>query len=214
MKIIRINSTEEAIQKATNEIEGDNPRVCLTGGNFGGVLLDAWIEKDLDISSWEVFLTDERITLSKREQNSTVLYDKLSRLTAFDKSRFNTFQQASELDDVISEITAKLSSENILNFDISFLSLGEDGHLAGHFQNSNSLSDTRFCYTDKASKKPRGRISFNMDWLMLSTKVILVVLGKEKEIALSELISGKGIHSNIWDFKNLVLITNIPLEVT
>ena len=213
MKIIKINSIEEAIKEATNEIEANNPRVCLTGGNFGEVLLDSWIEKDLDISSWEVFLTDERMTLSKGEQNSTILYDKLSKLTAFDKGRFNKFQQASKLDDVISEITEKLSSKNILNFDISFLSLGEDGHLAGHFQNSNPLSDTRFCYTDKASKKPRSRISFNMDWLKLSNKVILVVLGKEKEIALSELISGKGIHSNIWNAKNLVLITNIPLEI-
>jgi len=209
VKIIKISSKVEALKVATEEIPEGSSSICLTAGNFGTTLLDSWIDIDLDISSWEIFLTDERLTSSKEDQNGFVLAKKISKLIGFNSQNLNIFNQANTPYEMHSNITEKLNSNAISKFDLCFLSLGEDGHLAGHFSNSNILPDTRFCYTDEASKKPKKRISFNLDWLMLSTKVILVVLGKEKQEALMELMSDRAIHSNIWDSENLILITDI-----
>ena len=97
-------------------------------------------------------------------------------------------------------------------FDITFLSLGEDGHLAGHFIDSQFLDDKRFCYTNNAEKLPRERISFSIPWLMKSKVIILAVFGENKKKALEELADGSGLHSKIWNMNNLVLMTDQDLE--
>ena len=91
------------------------------------------------------------------------------------------------------------------------LSLGEDGHLAGHFYNSAETKDPRFCYTNDAPKLPKKRISFNVEWLKKSSKVILAVIGTNKSGALRDLVNGDGLHSGICNINNLMLITDIDI---
>ena len=91
------------------------------------------------------------------------------------------------------------------------MSLGEDGHLAGHFLNSELTNDIRFCHTTNAIKEPKERISFTVKHLFNSKKVVLTVIGREKRKAFTDLVEGKGLHSNFWNKKNLVLITDMEM---
>ena len=96
-------------------------------------------------------------------------------------------------------------------FDLTILSLGEDGHLAGHFNNSILLEDKRFCYTDDAPKEPKSRVSFSIDYLMRSKEVILAIFGSNKKKAMIELYKGKGLHSKIINSSNLRVLTDIEI---
>ena len=92
------------------------------------------------------------------------------------------------------------------------MSLGEDGHLAGHFHNSSAANDSRFCYTDDSPKPPKKRISFNVNWLYGSSKIILAVIGENKLQAFEDLMMGVGLHSDIIDLNNLILITDLDIS--
>lgn len=213
MKILKEKSINEAANLVLNLIPcNKNINICLTGGNFGKLFIRTLIKENKDINSWEIFYSDERLGCPEEDENKTSILEELSQLKGFSDHRINCFNNEELIEDTFLDIKKKFKVNNIDKFDICLLSLGEDGHLAGHFSNSLQTMDPRFCYTNNAIKPPKHRISFNMNWLMSSKKVLLAVFGSEKEKALKDLSLGKGLHSNIWGSKNLVVLTDIELE--
>ena len=192
---------------AIEEISSRDKTICLTGGRFGLTLTEQFLKKGVDLSAWEIFLTDERLNCLKKDQIQSILLPNLKKIRGFNAMNFNPFLQR-DYKDSYKSILHKI---NDINFDITFLSLGEDGHLAGHFLNSELTNDTRFCHTTNAIKEPKERISFTVKHLFNSKKVVLAVLGREKRRAFSDLVERKGIHSEFWNTKNLVLITDIEI---
>ncbi len=207
MKILRSKSPEHAADMAIKEISDEYKKICLTGGRFGEILTERFLANDINISSWEIFLTDERLNCSKQEQVISTLLPNLERVTGFNEITFNPFLQGDYMDSY-KYIADKIKDSN---FDITFLSLGEDGHLAGQFTNSKLTNDDRFCHTTNALKEPKERISFNVEHLFKSRKVILAVLGEGKRNALKNFYQGKGLFASFCNKNNLVLITDIDI---
>ena len=212
MEIIKVNSIERAAYLTYLEVRNKSKiNIALTGGNFCNAFINQVIENQLDINSWNIFFTDERITSESEEINSLILCDKLKEAINFNPSNVFPFNHQS-LDDSYSELTKVLDGNDIHNFDITILSLGEDGHLAGHFHNSYKSSDSRFCYTNHSPKPPKRRISFDIGWLSSSSKIILAAIGRSKFEALRELINGNSFHSRILSSNNLILLTDIDIN--
>ena len=196
-----------AAELAIEEISSKDKMICLTGGRFGLTLTEQFLMKGIDASNWEMFLTDERLNCLKQDQIQSSLLPNLEKIRGFNAMNFNPFLQG-DYKDSYKSILHKI---NDINFDITFLSLGEDGHLAGHFLNSELTNDNRFCHTTNAIKEPKERISFTVKHLFNSKKVVLAVLGREKRKAFTDLVESKGLHSNFWNKNNLVLITDIEI---
>ena len=198
---------EQTVDLAIKEISSMDKNICLTGGNFGKTLAEGFLMKDIDISSWDIFLTDERLNCSKQDQIQFILLQNLKRVKGFNILNFNPFLQG-DYNDSYKFLEQKIKD---IYFDITFLSLGEDGHLAGQFSNSNLIKDTKFCHTTDAEKEPKERISFTVEYLFKSKKVVLAVMGETKRKAILDLAEGKGLHSDFWNKENLVVISDIKI---
>ena len=198
---------DSAVKATARQMKLCKPsKICLTGGKFGRHFL-----KELDVINYsatleDFYITDERLCDDKEQQNAVSILTGLKRLKNFEPSRFVPFLQA---EDPI--LTYKIIDEKLCkyNFDYAVLSLGEDGHLAGHFENSNLLNDNRFCFTSEALKKPKTRISFSIDFLKKSKKIVLAIYGEKKKQAITKLLNGNGLHSSILKNKNLTIYTDL-----
>ena len=209
MEVVKVNSLTEATFLTVLEFERNkNINLALTGGNFGEAFIDALVINKVDIRTWNIFFTDERLTVKQDDLNGFSLCKKLRDARNFNYKRINFFDHKDKKTPYL-DIAFELDKKEIENLNICLLSLGEDGHLAGHFSNSVTMPDSRFCYTDNAFKPPRKRISFNMKWLKKSDKLILAILGDKKRSALEDLIAGSGMHSDIWNSKNLLVLTDL-----
>ena len=205
-KLLNIN---DAVKDTALSIQSSRPnKICLTGGNFGLRLLKELYELNYTPHNEEFFLTDERLNCIKKNQNSISITSYLTKLANFDISRFITFQQTEEPNLSYSELSKRIDSNY---FDFTLLSLGEDGHLAGHFVNSILLRDKRFCFTSEAPKEPKCRISFSVEHLMKSKAVTLAIFGDKKKDAMIELINGNGLHSSVLGSDNLTILTDIKI---
>ena len=204
MKIINVKNLKEASEKAyelTNHLFEDKKKynIFLTGGRFGEKFSDFLACLNVTIKNKDFFLTDERITNKKSEKNFDLIFKKIKVSKTFKNNKFyrlefpdkqNTYQAYKKID-------------------IVFLSLGKDGHLAGHFFNSKNLNG-RVCYTENASSLPLKRLSYRIDYLSRAELIILVVIGYEKKQAFNLLLKRKNIHSeSILSSKKLITLTNI-----
>ncbi len=210
MKIIYFDTVEQAIIFSLSEIQeyrSLKSNVCLTGGRFGIDFCSNLIDSELDISDWRIFQTDERLDTDKEETIQLQIIESLKVCKGYRDSNMIFFPQSKIELESGHENLSQLRNEE--NFDLVFLSLGEDGHLAGHFKTSEIFEDGIFCRTDNAPKNPKERISYTINYLYKSKKIILVCFGQSKEIALKDFISGKGMHSFLKDHRNITLLTNL-----
>ena len=154
---------------------------------------------------WSIFQTDERLECRDNEIIQAKIIHHLKKCPGYDVEKNYFFPDSisgKKLTD-FSETLRKLPWDK---FDITFLSLGEDGHLAGHFSNSVFLEENKFCYTENAPKLPKKRISFSLKSLMLSELIVLVSIGEKKREALNELKKAKSIHNKLMHHEGLILI--------
>ncbi len=200
---------QSAVRETAIEVKKTNlSRLCLTGGKFGSFLLSELLNINYVPDEENIYITDERLKCSKDYQNAESILASLRQLQSFQLSNFIPFIQTEDPDLSYKDIKNRLDSDFL---DLTVLSLGKDGHLAGHFVNSHLLKDDRFCFTSNAVKEPKFRISFTVDFLSRSKKIILAVFGEEKKLPLEELMEGIGIHSSIIANKNLTIYTDIKL---
>jgi len=214
VKILKIKNLEEAMSLALKESKHlfeskKNLSICMTGGRFGKEFSKFIVKKKLKIFNKKFFLSDERINCSLSDKNYYLIWAPMKQ---YNKDNIFYFFQNKK------NIINKHTKKNISNFphhDLCFLSLGEDGHLAGHFENSINFS-TKTCFTDKAPKKPFRRVSFRVDWLLRSKKIIIIVLGLPKRNALRTLMNGKSQHSK--ELKNnanrVTIITDLKINLS
>ena len=212
MKVINVSSIEDAAnaaKKILDEIFYSKiiNNIAFTGGRFGESIVTSFEPRYINKNT-QIFQTDERI----------VEYDDKDCIQAFLKrslsqsginlgpDQLNFFRLGTSSSESINSMVDLLDQKKIKAFDLVFLSLGEDGHLAGDFKDCDVLCDKRICYTENANKPPNKRISYTASWLFNSDLILLAAVGKEKERAFNDFIEGKGIHSLKINYeKNIIL---------
>lgn len=207
MKKIKVNNNDEALQIAMLylfQIKAD-AKICFTGGKFGFSLLKKIAESKMNISMWSIFQTDERLECEDSEIIQEKIIHHLKKCPGYDKEK-NYFFPNTLPGKNLTDLSESLRGMPDDKFDITFLSLGEDGHLAGHFSNSVFLEKNKFCFTENAPKLPKKRISFSLERLMQSELIVLASIGENKKNALYELNSGKSVHNALMQHKGLILI--------
>tara|TARA_B100000242_G_C43043730_1_gene487061 strand:- start:210 stop:848 length:639 start_codon:yes stop_codon:yes gene_type:complete len=172
------------------ELENDLRKfLVITGGEFGFEFAKILNSKIINMANKHLILSDERVTHLSTEKNLHIIIKILNKLG----SKKNNFYF--KFDELNSDYKTNMP---ILQFmpDYSILSLGDDGHLAGHFHNSIRINKC-FCYTDDAPKKPSNRISFRVPWIMAAKKIVIAAMGIHKKDALQEIMEFKGVHGEI-----------------
>tara|TARA_B100000780_G_C21109081_1_gene448054 strand:+ start:1249 stop:1929 length:681 start_codon:yes stop_codon:yes gene_type:complete len=179
--------------------EKKNFDIALTGGRFGKFFASELHKSILEFKDWRFFLTDERFTnRDKNILNRTLIEENLfDKIDTKVESYF--FDTALDIEDSEIKMSSSLRKKNINKLDFVILSLGSDGHLAGHFRNSQKIGNAMINCTENVPFSPR--ISFSIPWLLKAEKVFIVALGASKENAYNELFLNKGVF-NIELFKS------------
>tara|TARA_B100001142_G_scaffold192320_1_gene191316 strand:- start:8235 stop:8894 length:660 start_codon:yes stop_codon:yes gene_type:complete len=213
MKIIDVENIDEAVSATNNVLDEIFHQkvvnsIVFTGGRFGESIVSSFNPKYIT-KNIQIFQTDERFV---GYHDEACIQTKLER-SLFDSGinlesdQLNFFRLETTYSESIHSMKDLLDQKQIEVFDIVFLSLGEDGHLAGDFNTSDICIDNQICFTKNANKPPKKRISYTASWLLNSDFIFLAVIGGDKEKAFDDLIHGKGIHSSKINYdKNIIVL--------
>jgi len=212
MKIIDVKNIDEAVM-TLKDILAETfktksiKNIAFTGGRFGESILSSFVCEYIGQNT-QIFQTDERFVkydddqcIQKMIKNGMVFSGAGS-----NKDRFNFFRLDVSANHSVELMSDLLNKKNIDAFDLVFLSLGEDGHLAGDFGDSDQSVDNRICITSNAIKPPKERISYTASWLLSSENIFLAAVGREKEKAYHDFINDEGLHSSKINYEKNIIV--------
>jgi len=213
MKIIDVKNIDEAVKaakKVLDEIFHQNVinSIVFTGGRFGESIVSSFNSQYI-AKSIQIYQTDERfVKFDDEECIQAKLERSLSDLGInLLPDQLNFFRLDTSYLESIHSMKDLLDQKQIDVFDIVFLSLGEDGHLAGDFNNCDINIENKICYTENANKPPKKRLTYTASWLLNSDNIFLAAIGEDKEEAFSDFMSGKGMHSSKINYdKNIIVL--------
>ena len=169
----------------------DRFKFCVSGGSTPKSVYQLLSNSDLNWGKVDVFLGDERCVDPNSELSNSLML-KNSLLTNFGSKAFfyeifNDLKADNEAikNQFISKLFEKCGS-NPPSFDLTLLGLGDDGHTASLFpyQKNNNLDEFVIFNEGKGLK----RISLTPKVLSVSSKIVFLVSGASKQIALERLL--------------------------
>ena len=194
---------ERFIRKSADVIEEfGEVSVVLTGGTMGIGTLAASPERDrVDWSRVNVWWGDERwVPADHPDRNELQARRALLDHVPVDPERVHPFPASDsglELDQAAEAYAAELArcsprNAELPHFDITFLGLGPDGHIASMFPGQPAIRErqrTVLAVRD-SPKPPPGRLTLTLPVLNSSARVWLVVAGADKASALGLTLAG------------------------
>ncbi|MBX3099784.1 MAG: 6-phosphogluconolactonase [Salinibacterium sp.] len=198
------------ITKAVDLIdEFDEASVVLTGGTMGGAVLaainDSPTRDSVDWSRVNVWWGDERwLPLGDPERNETQARVALLDHVALDPARVHAFpasDQGLDLDSAAAAYSREIATHtpanaNMPHFDITFLGVGPDGHIASLFPERSGIRETALTVIPvrNSPKPPPERLSLTLPVINSSARVWVVVAGADKASALGLTLAGASIN--------------------
>jgi len=174
----------------------DRFKFCVSGGSTPKSVYKLLSKSDLRWDMVDVFLGDERCVDPNSELSNSLML-KNSLLTNFGSKAyfyeiFNDLNAADEAEATKNQFISKLFEKcgsNPPTFDLTLLGLGDDGHTASLFpyQKNNNVDDFVIFNEGKGLK----RISLTPKVLSASSKILFLVSGANKRIALERLLDEK-----------------------
>ena len=183
--------------------------VVLTGGTMGIGILSAIKESSArDSVDWKrvnFWWGDERwLPRGDAERNDKQARDALLDHIAIDETRVHAFAASDdglELDDAASLYAAELSANatdgsELPQFDITFLGMGPDGHIASLFPEKSGIreQDAVVIPVRNSPKPPPERLSLTLPVINSSVRVWLVLAGADKASALGLTLAGASMN--------------------
>jgi len=197
MNLIKVEGMNDAVNTAIeiyalgrNHLEAEN--IGLTAGRVGEMITKEISNKFSDTSNKNFFLTDERLNCLEKDKNSILFENSFNSNGIKKRNNFYTFYNGDFLDQ-----NGRKFLINEFNLDLCFLSLGEDGHLAGHFENSEDKNDI-FSTTSNAPKSPKDRMSFSLSFLKKTKHIVLCSIGSKKKNITEKFLNGEIFSSDIF----------------
>ena len=168
----------------------DRFKFCVCGGSTPRAIYDELSNFDLPWQYVDIFLGDERCVHPMSELSNSLML-KNSLLTNYgSKAFFYEIFSDKEVDDniskklLISKLFEKCNNKSP-TFDLTLLGLGDDGHTASLFPYQNNNADEFVIFNEGKGVK---RISLTPKLLSASQKIIFLVSGASKQLALKRLL--------------------------
>ena len=188
----------ESAQKAISA--KDSFRVAISGGNtprrFFELLGESAEAKTLAWDKIYLFWVDERYVAPDSEQSNFKLAADtfLSRVPIARDNVFRIFTEykninlaAKEYEKII-RVVFNLKQDQIPQFDIVFLGLGTDGHVASLFPASSVIFETQHLVSAVENAKP-ARITLTSPVLCAAARIVILVSGEEKAGILKQVLT-------------------------
>jgi 6-phosphogluconolactonase len=191
----------EIIETIKNVLAKKNSiHIALTGGTVGVLTLEflgkAITEQNLDISRVHFWWGDERFVESNsRDRNFIQAKTAMPNVLGAESKTIHPFPSSDEgldLDHARRDFTAHLKeifSDSEPAMDLTILGMGPDGHVASLFPGMNHDGDLVVA-VDNSPKPPPQRLSFSLNLINRSDKIIFVVAGIDKAEAV------ESVHKN------------------
>ncbi|AAP99888.1 MULTISPECIES: 6-phosphogluconolactonase [Prochlorococcus] len=168
-------------------------QIALSGGSTPCMAYSLLREENLPWNLVDVVLGDERwVSHQDESSNALMLRRTLMASGPGAKACFHPIPttELNTPEDSVSEFSKvinHLCEGDPPRFDLILLGLGEDGHTASLFPNSQSLY-VKGAYATIGQGKGQQRISLTAEVLCSAAKVIFLVSGESKQIALKRLL--------------------------
>jgi 6-phosphogluconolactonase len=202
MKSVEVRKAINALdvaQQASSEIietikvvlsKKNSAHIALTGGTVGILTLEvlgkAISEEKLDISKVHFWWGDERFVESNsKDRNFFQAKNAMPNVLGAESEKIHAFPSSDdglELETAQREFAAhmkKVFVEIQPAMDLIILGMGPDGHVASLFPGMNHNGDLVVA-VDNSPKPPPKRLSFSLDLINRSEKVIFVIAGIDK----------------------------------
>ena len=189
--------------------EFDEASIVLTGGTMGSAVLEAVnaspARDSIDWSRVNVWWGDERwLPAGDPERNETQARAALLDHVALDATRVHPFPASDsgiELDAAAAVYAKELTDHTPANasmphFDITFLGVGPDGHIASLFPERGGIREKELTViaVRNSPKPPPERLSLTLPAINSSARVWLVVAGADKASALGLTLAGASLN--------------------
>ena len=188
---LSINLSKFVANKINQSLEiKERFQFCVCGGSTPKLVYSNLSENNLSWEKVDVFLGDERcVDPNSEDSNTLMLKNSLLRnygSKAFFYEIFNDAEINEEISkqSLISQLKAKCTGYPPI-FDLTLLGLGDDGHTASLFPYVKNNYDDLVVFSHGKGLK---RISFTPKILSASSKIIFLVSGASKKLALKRLI--------------------------
>jgi len=188
--------------------EFDEASIVLTGGTMGAAVLEAInanpARDSIDWSRVNVWWGDERwLPAGDPERNETQAREALLDHVRLDPARVHPFASSDgglDLDEAADAYAREIAENTPANasmphFDITFLGMGPDGHIASLFPERGGVRerDKTVVAVRNAPKPPPERLSLTLKVINSSARVWLVVAGADKAAALGLTLAGASV---------------------
>ncbi|HEX7834693.1 MAG TPA: 6-phosphogluconolactonase [Pseudolysinimonas sp.] len=189
--------------------EQEQAHVCLTGGTMGSAVLGAIGSSPArDSVAWsriQFWWSDERyLPHGDADRNDTQSRAALLDLLTLDSAQIHSLPAPGEHPDIDSAArayeaelaAAAVEGGRYPKFDVMFLGVGPDGHVASLFPDHALVHETeRVVVAETASPKPPPeRLSFTLPVINSADRVWLVLAGADKAGALGLALAGANIN--------------------
>ena len=160
--------------------------IVLAGGNTPQKVYELLSKQNCDWNNWHIFFGDERCLPQEHlERNSYMAKNSFLSKVTIPESQIHIIPAELGNNQGAKIYNKKLNPNEA--FDLVILGLGEDGHTASIFPNSEFDKEEQVVAISNAPKPPKERISLTPNRLSNSKSVIFLVSGKDKKIPLSKL---------------------------
>ncbi len=171
----------------------DRFKLSLCGGSTPCLAYSILREEQLPWDRVDIVLGDERWVSSSDETSNALMLKKTLLASGPGQKACFHHVPTTELDsptvsaNYFSKLISRVCEGNPPHFDLILLGLGEDGHTASLFPWSTSLTK-KDIYATVGEGKGQIRITLTAEVLSAASKVIFLVSGKAKQIALKRLL--------------------------
>jgi len=189
--------------------EFDEASVVLTGGTMGQAVLEAVnaspARDTIDWSRVNVWWGDERwLPAGDPDRNDTQAREALLNHVPLDPARVHAFAASDsgiDLDEAADAYAREIANNTPANasmphFDITFLGVGPDGHIASLFPERSGIreKDRTVIAVRNSPKPPPERLSLTLPVINSSARVWLVLAGADKASALGLTLAGASLN--------------------
>ncbi|MEP5338902.1 MAG: 6-phosphogluconolactonase [Algibacter sp.] len=172
--------------------------IALSGGSTPLPILNMLKRFNLNWSMFNFYLVDERVVnLNSSESNykniNDIFYQYIS------SKSYSILQEDSTLDEMVSLYKKKIEKnlsfikQNQPKFDMIILGMGDDGHTASLFPNTEALNEKQeFLVKNYIPQLDCYRVTLTFSALLACEEIIVLIKGKEKIKVFDEVINGEG----------------------
>ena len=163
-------------------------KIALSGGSTPLPLYQYISKTKLPFEKIEFYIVDERfVPLNNQDSNYKMINENLIKPIGDKLKKFVFFNTSLSINECLSDYEKKLPDK----FDLVILGMGNDGHIASLFPNSEALQEENKSTINSQTDNYAvwERLSISLPLILNSKKILLLLKGSDKKVALDVLLN-------------------------